>query len=194
MQDSHGNFVFGKPIIKSKVRILRADEWEALRKGATLLKNQVHLDVLLYTGMRYVEAQRLHGRPEWFDGQFVFLPAEAVLKHERKQVERWVRLPPKGKEVLPLFFQTKQLPSTQVWWSNLKRWALRVNLDPVGLSPKTTRKTWESWLMSTYPEHSNEIVLSQGHTSLTSLRHYLNMPFLAEDKERIAPWVKGFFD
>jgi hypothetical protein len=47
--------------------------------------------------------------------------------------------------------------------------------------------------MTVYPEHSAEIVLSQGHTAATSLHHYLNMPFLQTDKERIKVWVGGFF-
>ena len=62
--------LFARPIIKSKVRILRADEYEALRSGAGAEHNQTHLDAALLTGMRYIELQRLHDNPEWFDGQF----------------------------------------------------------------------------------------------------------------------------
>ena len=196
--------MFAKPILKtgkptvlggkdSKIRTLRADEYEALRVGAGKESNQVQLDTLLLTGMRYVEVQRLHERPEWFDGNFVYLPREAVLKQERKQAERYVRLNLLGKEILPRFFEVKNIPSSETWRENLERWAGKVGLDPVGLGPKTTRKTWESWLMTVYPEHSAEIVLSQGHTAATSLHHYLNMPFLQTDKERIKVWVGGFF-
>jgi len=37
----------------------------------------------------------------------------------------------------------------------------------VGLSAKTFRKTWESWLLFSYPDKAMEIALSQGHTELT---------------------------
>ena len=66
-------------------------------------------------------------------------------------------------------------------------------LDPGGLGPKTFRKTWESWLVSSYPERLAEITMSQGHTILTSMGHYLNMPFTPEDKQGIRPYVEGFF-
>src|SRR5947209_12558702 len=49
---------------------------------------------------------------------------------------------------------------------------------------KTMRKTWESWLMATYPERMAEICLSQGQTSFTALKHYLNMPFLPEEDRK----------
>ena len=94
---------------------------------------------------------------------------------------------------MPLFFKTKQLPTSEVWRENLERWAANVGLDPIGLGPKTTRKTWESWLTVTYPERFNEIILSQGHDPKTSLTHYLNLPFLQSDKDRMKPWVNGFF-
>lgn len=208
---------FGKPILKtgkptvyphsiiatrkeirgsepSVIRTLRADEWEALREGAKAKEaNQVHLDALLLTGCRYVEGQRIHDHPEWFDGHFIYIPASAVLKLLVKEKERYIRLNELGKKVLPLFFKTKQLPTSDVWRENLCRWAANVGLDPIGLGPKTTRKTWESWLVTTYPNQTLGIVQSQGHTKDTSLNHYLNMPFLQSDKDRMKPWVDGFF-
>ena len=178
----------------SSIRTLRADEWEALREGAKVKEaNVVHLDAMLLMGCRYVEGQRIHDHPDWFDGNFVYIPASAVLKWKVKEKERYIRLTERGKEVLPLFFKTKQLPTSEVWRENLERWAANVGLDPIGLGPKTTRKTWESWLTVTYPERFNEIILSQGHDPKTSLTHYLNLPFLQTDKELMKPWVDGFF-
>jgi len=40
------------------------------------------------------------------------------------------------------------------------------------MSTKTTRKTWESWLVWYYPEKIASIFGSQGHNELTALRHY----------------------
>lgn len=183
-----------QPILKSGVRILRAEEFEELRAGGMTDGERVHMDVLLYTGMRYVEAIRLRDSPQWFDPKgFVFLPKEAILKSKRHQLERWVKLNERGRGILPLFLQGRNLPSWQVWADRLRRAAERRNMDPAGLGPKTMRKTWESWLVASYPNRLTEILLSQGHTAITSVGHYLNMPFLQEDKERIRPYVEGMF-
>ena len=91
------------------------------------------------------------------------------------------------------FTQLKRtLPSYQTWQENLQTWARRSGLDPVGLCAKTTRKTWESWLMFYYPERRFEIALSQGHTTVTSLRHYLNMAFTDYDKMCMKEFVEGW--
>lgn len=204
MQTPPPQGVFARPIVKtgkptraggndSKIRTLRPDEYEAIRAAIPKSSEQVQLDALLLTGMRYVEAQRLHDHPDWFDGNFVYLPSAAVLKLFIKQKERYVKLNGLGKETLPKFFQVKNLPTPETWRENLTRWATKAGLDPIGLGPKTTRKTLESWLVCTYPERLMEIVLSQGHSAATSLRFYLNMPFMESDKQRMKPWVDGFF-
>jgi integrase len=183
-----------EPIRKFGVRVLRADEYQLLRQGGSSESERTQMDALLYTGMRYIEAQRFQENPAWFnpDG-FVFLPREAIFKSKRHQLERWVKLNEIGKSILPLFLKGKKLPSWQVWADRLKRAAIRVEFDPVGLGSKTMRKTWESWLVASYPNRLTEILLSQGHTAITSVGHYLNMPFLAEDKAAIRPYVEGMF-
>ena len=116
------------------------------------------------------------------------------MKSKRTQKDRYVRLGSRGIDVVTAFTVCETaLPSWWAWTDALKRWAKIADLDPSGLGPKTTRKSWESWLMASYPEHWMEIVQSQGHTSGTSLNHYLNMPFLPEDKERMKPYVAGYF-
>ncbi len=60
-----------KPILKGGVRILRPAEYDLLREGAKTLENQTRLDVLLLTGLRYIEAQRLQGNPDWLDSKFI---------------------------------------------------------------------------------------------------------------------------
>lgn len=191
--DSGGHKSTEKPIIKEGARILRPSEFELLREGAMTLENRTKLEGLLVTGMRYVEAQRLLENPGWFDGKkFIFLPREAVKKQKRKQKDRTVWLSWKGASVLPHFLEIEHLPDWKTWAENLRRWAGRVGLDPIGLSPKTTRKSWESWLVSSFPSYTPQIFLSQGHTSLTALEHYLNMPFVEKDKEGMKPWVEGW--
>jgi len=60
-----------------------------------------------------------------------------------------------------------------------------------GLSAKSFRKTWESWLLFSFPDKAMEIALSQGHTELTQLRHYANLPFLDKDREEMNEFVVG---
>ncbi len=181
-----------KPIVKGGVRVLRPAEYEQLPEGAETLENQTRSDALLLTGLRYVEAQRLQSNPDWVDGRFIHLPVYAQKKVKRKQKERWVKLSSKGVSILPYFFKVKPLPNWKGWTQNLERWGNRAGLDPEGLGPKTPRKTWESWLVAFYPERVLEIFLSQGHTQMTSLNHYLNMPFTPADKEGMKEWVSGW--
>jgi len=172
-----------KPITKGGVRVLRPAEYEQLRQGAETLENQTRSDAPLLTGLRYVEAQRLQGNPDWVDGRFIHLPVYAQRKVKRKQKERWVKLSSKGASILPYFFKAKPLPNWKGWTQNLERWAGRAGLDPEGLGPKTTRKTWESWLVASYPERVLEIFLSKGHTQTTSLNH-LPQPPLHSSRQR----------
>ena len=144
------------------------------------------------TGLRYVEAQRLQESPDWLDGRFIHLPQNAQRKARRKQKERWVKLSDKGKTMLPFFFKTRPLPDWKVWVEDLDRWALRGGLDPRALSVKTTRKTWESWLLSQHPERTLEIMLSQGHDETTSIRHYAGLPFTHADKDAMIEWTAGW--
>ena len=179
---------FKIPIIhthkKLETRILRPHEYRALLDGCPKTDLRTILKALLYTGVRYIELQRLQENPSWFDGDFVHLPSEKALKKEKRtQRERWVRLNNQGKMVMEYFIGLKtKVPAYQGWNVNLKRWAKRAGLDPKALSSKTTRKTWESWLMFYYPNQVMAIVLSQGHTQTTSLQHYLNMPFTESDR------------
>jgi len=182
-----------KPIIINKVRILRPSEANKLIDAIKKDYHKTMFKALLFTGMRYIEMQRFQKHPEWFDGNFIHLPREAVKKAKRKQKERWIRLNPRGKEIIEAFLKLdKPLPSWQAWGANLRRWAEKAGIGTEGVSPKMTRKTWESWLVFYYPSHLTHIILSQGHTLATSIQHYLNMPFTEEDKKQMAEFVGGW--
>jgi len=184
---------FKRPIIRQETRILRPKEYEALLLGCPKIEYKTMLQALLYTGMRYIEMQRFQKHIEWFDSDFIHLPKEASKKKLRKQQERWVRLNNQGKIIIQFFVNLdKKLPSYQSWNENIKCWSRRAGLDPMGMSVKTTRKTWESWLMFNHPTHIALITLSQGHTSLTSLQHYVNMPFTEADSIEIRNYVQGW--
>ena len=187
------NQKFKAPIILMGTRVLRPKEWKVLLEGCPKIEYKTILQTLLYTGMRYVELQRFQRKPQWFDGEFVHLPEEATLKKARKQKERWVRLNNQGRMMVQFFISIKTtVPTYQSWNENLKCWARRAGLDDEGLSVKTTRKTWESWLMFYFPQQMPLITLSQGHTQLISLQHYLNMPFTESDRLEIKNYVEGW--
>ncbi|MBN1455985.1 MAG: site-specific integrase [Methanomicrobia archaeon] len=184
------------PILKGKkikTRILRPSEFEQLRLGAKRTENRTLLDACLLLGARYTECQKIQANARWFDGNFVHLPSEAQRKVKRKQAERWIRLSSMGKTILPYFFENrKRLPSIQAWDYALVQWAEQGGLNPVGISSRTMRKTYESWLIFYFPEATNLVYLSQGHTTLTSLQHYINLPFIDEDKKSMGKWVEGW--
>lgn len=183
------------PILKSGVRILRPSEYEDIREVIKNMEHQLILDTALLTGMRWVELQRFSAHDEWYDpkGGYIFLPREASRKKKRTLKERYVYLSSRGKAIVPLFLKIGRKPPSRITWNeNLKRWAERAGLDPVGLSAKSTRKTWESWLMASYPDRVLMIAMSQGHTQLTAMNHYLNIPFSAGEKERIKEYTAGW--
>ena len=198
---------FRRPILKGKVtinkktgkkydnriRIFRPKEFDRLLKGCKKVEYQTILETLLYTGTRYVELQRVQQSPDWFDGEFLHLPFDAVNKEKRTQNERWVRLNPQGRTTLKFFLRLDvKMPSYQSWSANMKRWARNVNMEPRWLSSKCTRKTWESWLMFYYPDQLPQVALSQGHTQLTSLQHYVNLPFTEADRNEMKQYVENW--
>ena len=184
------------PITRNGVRIFRPDECKRFIAAIPKPEYRTMFQALLYSGMRYVEMKRLWKHPNWFDGEFINLPREAVFKQKRSQLERSVTLNPQGRMAIEFYLRNKkcQLPSWQGWHENLTRWAENAHLDPIGMSAKTTRKTWESWLVFYYPNRIANIVLSQGHILVTSLQHYLNMPFNSEDKLLMREFVQGWID
>jgi len=68
----------------------------------------------------------------------------------------------------------------------------RGGLDDTAICPKSTRCTWEAWLIHTYPPRVFEICLSQGHDETTSLNHYMGIGFTPMEKEQIKQWVEGW--
>ena len=180
-------------IIRVGVRILRPFEYEAVLRAITHKRHRTMLQTLLYTGMRYIELQRLQSYPSWYVGDFIHLPRIADRKVMRTQPERWVRLNQQGRMAVEYFLQVDEsLPAYQNWRDNMRRWAKSAGLSSEGMGAKTLRKTWESWLMFCYPGFMVDITLSQGHDTITSIQHYLNMPFTEVDMVMMKNYVEGW--
>jgi len=197
----HKPFEYETKIIRMGVRILRPNEYESLLKAITKKHHRTMFQTLLYIGMRYVELRRFQKHPSWFTGDFVNLPeyiekdkkVRADRKPKRKQPERWVRLNQQGKMVVEYFLQLREeLPAYQNWRDNMRRWANRSKIGSEGMGCKTLRKTYESWLMFYYPGYMADITLSQGHDTITSIQHYLNMPFTEVDHLQMKNYVEGW--
>jgi len=185
-----------QPILKGGVRILRPSEYELLRSAIPKLYLQVILDTALFTGMRWVELQRFQRHPEWYSADgYIYLPKEASRKKKRIMKDRYVYLSARGKTAVDFFLRLKKrVPSRRAWNENLKRWAEKAEINPEGLCAKTTRKTWESWLMTAYPDRAVLIAMNQGHTELVSMEHYLNLPFSRDDIEKIKEYTYGWME
>lgn len=184
-----------KPILKTGTRILRPDEYEQLKAHIPKQDHRTILDCLLYTGMRYVEVERFRNHPDWHDPatQSIHLPREASRKRKRTQPDRYVYLSAQGTLTIPYFFNVnRKITQAKIWSMNLKRWGAQAGLDPTGLNARCTRKTWESWLCAANPEMIPYIAMSQGHTQVTAMRHYLNLPFTRADLEKIRIYTAGW--
>jgi hypothetical protein len=197
--------------MRQGVRILRLYECKVLIENIPKQEFKSMFRGLLFSGMRYIDMQRFQKHPSWFDSEFINLPKESVHKQLRTQLERSVRLNPIGRMAIEHFLQCKiLLPSYQSWNANLACWGFHAGLHgaekyenlkkknhPIeyrvpGLSCKSTRKTYESWLVFYYPNRLTEVLLSQGHDHLTSVKHYLNMPFNEHDKIDMKDFVDGW--
>ena len=194
LQEHFGSKNTKVPLQRESTRILRPYEYKQLYNSIPKKDYRTILDSMLLTGMRYIEMQRFQQHPSWFDGDFIHLPKTAVLKNKRKQKERDIILNPLGKKIITYFIDIEtKLPCRQSWKDNLRRWALKGELNPVNINVKTTRKTWCSWLLAVYGTgRLTEICLSMGHDSMNTIRHYLNVGFTSENKQRIREFVEGW--
>lgn len=174
---------FMKNITKNGTRILRPDELKKLVNAIDKVEMRDKFEALLYTGARYTEIQRIYKNPEWFIDDSIHLQST---KKKAIQKERYIRLNPAGKRAVTYMLRSrKHYPTRAGWNENLKRWARKAGIDEANISAKTTRKTWESYLVTSYPKQLEYIFLSQGHSQLTSLKFYLMIPFTDEEKKQI---------
>lgn len=177
-----------------EIRILTPTEYQKLRAAIPKERHRVLLDVLLITGMRYVEVQRLWAHREWYIEceNMIHLPDEAQKKVKRRQIERTITpLPSMFNYILKDFFEAQKPPAETNWNKDLRKWAVMAGIHPYGLSAKTTRKTIESWCIKAGMLEST-VCLRQGHDSLTSMKHYQGLAFNDNEnndiKKQLTSW------
>jgi integrase len=177
-------------IFKSGVRIFRPCDVSQIVKAISKIENKDKFEALLYTGCRFNELQWLYEHKDAFTGDTILMPS---FKPKAKHKERYIRLNSNGKRAVTYFLRAKtNLPARDGWNANLKRWCIEAGIDVSGVCSKSTRKTWESWLMMMYPDKYPLIFLSQGHTDKVSMDYYLMLPFSDTDKMDMHFYVDGW--
>ncbi len=171
-----------------RTRIFRPQEIALMRKEMKI-EDRTNFDMCLLLGARYEECRRIQKHPEWYDGNFVHI---SEFKVKRVTHHRFIRLSNKGKNTIDYFFANKKLPTVQAWDARLKTYSALAGLGIEGVTARSLRKTIESWLVVSYPQHAAIIYGSQGHNEITSLQHYINMPFTDDEINEMKEWLNGY--
>ena len=179
------------------IRILTPVDFDKLRDQAPTSTEKFLLDMMLNTGMRYVELQRYIksiGNEKWFDKKRnkIVLPSNAT----KTFVSRNVLLTPEFTNTLSRELERDNpeisLVTYQTLDNKLKRWALKADIEtPNILAVKTFRKTWESWLVSAN-RNVLKILSSQGHSCITALNFYLTCGFIKEEIDEMVERTRGW--
>jgi len=179
-----------RKIFKNGVRIFRPTEWQAFINAIPKQEYRTKMEALLFSGARYTELQWLYNNPSRFDGKNIsMISLKAKVRHK----ERYIKLNDQGRMAVTYFLRGKRnLPMHHGWQENMKRWAFDAGLSEEGVGCKTSRKTYESWLATMYPNNWNHIFLSQGHTDRVSLEYYMMIPFDDEDKQEMEFYTRGW--
>ncbi len=193
-------------------RILTPSEFQAMKDAPLVKQYQVStqkrniwLDVLMFTGMRYSELLALDRHWDWFDSRnnAISLPKSFT----KTNMDRTIHLTPAFSKTLAQYlreFKRLELPPRDGMNVNLKRWWLNMidiclndsSRHPLPTSwyptPKTFRKSWESWLLFVdYP--LIKVAKSQGHTVAISEHYYANLPpTLKSEVEAVKKMTEGW--
>ena len=182
------------------------DEVTAIQNVITKPSSRALFDLMLYTGLRLSEVKQIVQNPAIFDEKRKIITITSS-KKEATQKTRNVHLCDNGLLAVRAFLNQKEkkIPSSpSAWQMNLIRWCKSARIEPLagkdpldggnifGITVRTTRKTLESWLLTAYPDRSVYVALSQGHTVLVQLQHYLNLSWTEEERAEIKEQVKGW--
>lgn len=189
-------------LISNGSRVLTPLEVKAIRSVISKPSLLGLFDLLLYTGMRLSEVRQLVDNPGIFDEE-----RKTILivsgKAKATQKDRNILLNEKGLQAVREFLKCPVYPQSPfAWQKNLIRWCRAAHLselpnpehetNPYGITVRSTRKTWESWLMTCHEDKAVRIALSQGHKESTQIGHYLNLLFTDHEYQAICGEVEGW--
>lgn len=189
-------------LVSNGSRVFTPHEVQAIRGVISKPSRLSLFNLLLYTGMRLSEVKQLADNPAIFDQE-----RKTILivsgKEKATQKDRNVILNEKGVKAVSEFLKTPVYPQSPfAWQKNLIRWCRAAHLaelpnpdhdtNPYGVTVRSTRKTWESWLMTCHEDKAVRIALSQGHKESTQIGHYLNLLFTDEEYHQICHEVSDW--
>lgn len=184
-------------------RILPPAEAAAIRSVIAKPSSCALFDLLLYTGLRFAEVRQLVTDPSIFDEDRGILTI-LNMKPRATAPVRIVLLSDRGRAAVQTFIDlgAKVPGSHNAWHQNLIHWSRAAELtalpsskatgNPTGIRVRTTRKTWESWLLAACPDRLIDIALSQGHSETIAIRHYGNLAWTPDEREAIRAEVVGW--
>lgn len=172
-------------------RVFTPFEADDIYYGIGKRKFKRAFDTALNTGMRYKELKLFAENPEWHRPKYneIFLPKTA----NKNRIDRHVHLTENFNKFLGEYLDAGlYFPARRTWFDSIRRWAKRAGVqDQHNINVKTTRKTWESWLIKANYDPL-KVMLSQGHTQGTAILHYLNMSFTKDEIEAIKKKTLGW--
>ena len=173
-----------QPILKNGIRVLYPDEYQKLISIIPKHHHKLIIQILLHSGMRFTELESLKDNPTLFkDNRYIHLTKKEIKKVKTKIKDRHILLGVFGKDIVKDFVKTPfRIPVRQSLNKSLKRWCIKAELNPEGICLKSFRKTLISWLVATQEDKYLRILSSVGHDTITSLKHYLTIPFTNEDR------------
>jgi len=171
---------------ETQYQILTPSEFEALRENIPKTRLRIVADALMFTGMRYEELKKFSGHLVWLDStnRCICIPA----KYTKTGKERTIHLTPAFTKELTQYlreFKKIDVPSLQSMEMNMKRWNTTA-------TPKTFRKSWETWLMFAGYD-SWKVAQSQGHSQVIQYHHYVNLSArLKSEMEAVKRLTEGW--
>jgi integrase len=174
-----------------KVAVLTPMIWEHLSPTY-----KMRGDLLLYTGMRIVEAFQFAKHPDYFrkENEAIFLPIVPGIGKARCTIlQRTILLPERGIVAVEEFFKHKVgFAAYQNMEAAFVLAAAKADFDTSFITTKMFRKTMVSWLMTVYPDRQSQISRCAGHDIKTMNKHYLADGWRKEDKKDMVEELKGW--
>jgi len=170
-----------------QTRVLRPHEVVQLLAAIPTDDLRNKFEALLYSGMKYNDLKEIHDIDKcWFT-------SDNSLHVQHDDYEHIVRLNSKGREVMIQFLSsTTTLPFYSSWHVSVSRWAHNSGLDTTGIFINTPRKTWETWLLKSYPGEFEKILENQDYGNRTSLLYINHIEFSDGEMAQIKDFTKGW--